>query len=153
MILISNPGSTVKIQTQRTVPTDPAYFQRFYVCFDNVKKGWIAGCRPILGFDGCFLKSYCCGELLVAVGRDANNQMYPLAWAVVEVENTESWKWFIGLIMEDIGCYRLGTGLTVITDQQKGLKNAIAEVIPYAEHRNCARHIYSNMRKRASGTQ
>ena len=28
--------------------------------------------------------------LLSAVGRDPNEQMYPLAWAVVEGENNES---------------------------------------------------------------
>jgi len=30
------------------------------------------------------------GELLCALGRDANNQMYPIAWAVVERETKES---------------------------------------------------------------
>ncbi|GKC52261.1 hypothetical protein Tco_1075006 [Tanacetum coccineum] len=30
------------------------------------------------------------GELLTAMGRDANNQMYPIAWAVVRVENAEN---------------------------------------------------------------
>ncbi|GJY16435.1 hypothetical protein Tco_0386857 [Tanacetum coccineum] len=29
------------------------------------------------------------GELLTAMGRDANNQMYPIAWAVVRVENAD----------------------------------------------------------------
>ena len=27
------------------------------------------------------------GDLLQAVGRDANNQMYPIAWVVVDKEN------------------------------------------------------------------
>nr|GEW19702.1 hypothetical protein [Tanacetum cinerariifolium] len=30
------------------------------------------------------------GELLTAIGMDANNQMYPIAWAVVKVENAEN---------------------------------------------------------------
>ncbi|XP_023766440.1 uncharacterized protein LOC111914964 [Lactuca sativa] len=42
------------------------------------------------------------GELLTAVGRDTNNQMYPLAWAVLPVENKETWMWFIDLLLEDI---------------------------------------------------
>ena len=48
------------------------------------------GCIKIIGFDGCFLKGASCGELLTAIGRDGNNQIYPIAWAVVEVENTEN---------------------------------------------------------------
>ncbi|GJR50451.1 zf-CCHC domain-containing protein [Tanacetum coccineum] len=50
----------------------------------SVKDGWLAGCRKVIGLDGCFLKHTCRGELLVAMGRDANNQMYPIAWAVVK---------------------------------------------------------------------
>nr|GEW66620.1 zinc finger, PMZ-type [Tanacetum cinerariifolium] len=31
------------------------------------------------------------GKLLTAMGRDANNQMFPIAWAVVSVENKNNW--------------------------------------------------------------
>ena len=39
----------------------------FYVYLDALKKGWKEECRRIIGFDGCFLKGACKGELLVAV--------------------------------------------------------------------------------------
>ena len=29
------------------------------------------------------------------VGKDGNNQMFPIAWPVVEGENQASWTWFI----------------------------------------------------------
>ena len=45
----------------------------------------------MLGLDGFFFKGATNGELLCAIGRDANSQMYPIAWAVVEKENNESW--------------------------------------------------------------
>ena len=81
-LLRSNPGSTVvvKLDTEEAEPT----FMRFYVCFDACKKGFLAGCRKVIGFDGCFFKGLTNGELLCALGRDANNQMYLIAWAVVE---------------------------------------------------------------------
>ncbi|XP_020266259.1 uncharacterized protein LOC109841724 [Asparagus officinalis] len=44
-----------------------------------------------------------------------------------------------------------GNGWTVMSDQQKGLVPAIHEVWPAVEHRQCARHIYSNWRKTHSG--
>ena len=116
-----------------------------YICLDAVRRGWLQGCRPVIGLNGCFLKSYCKGELLTVVGRDGNNQMFPIAWAVVEVENKTSWSWFIELLLDDLGVNSQGNGWTVITDQQKGLVPAIHELLPYAEHRCCARHIYSNM--------
>ncbi|CAI9300170.1 unnamed protein product [Lactuca saligna] len=55
------------------------------------------------------------GQLLAAIGRDANNHIYPVAWAVVEVENKESWKWFLDLLIDDIGM-GVGHGLTIISD-------------------------------------
>ncbi|XP_074295497.1 uncharacterized protein LOC141623303 [Silene latifolia] len=44
-----------------------------------------------------------------------------------------------------------GAGWTVISDQQKGLIGAIESLWPEAEHRNCARHIYSNWSKNHKG--
>ncbi|GJT74445.1 hypothetical protein Tco_1041170, partial [Tanacetum coccineum] len=35
------------------------------------------------------------GELLTAMGKDVNNQIYPTAWAVVKVENHETRGWFL----------------------------------------------------------
>ncbi|XP_050207528.1 uncharacterized protein LOC126656947 [Mercurialis annua] len=59
-------------------------FQRYYVGFSGLKKGFKNGCRPILCVDGCFLKTLVVGALLSAVARDGNNQMFPVAWAIVE---------------------------------------------------------------------
>ncbi|MBA0670279.1 hypothetical protein Goklo_023942, partial [Gossypium klotzschianum] len=42
-------------------------------------------------------------EFLTAVRRDANNQMFPIAWVVVEVECTDSWAWFLSLLSTDLG--------------------------------------------------
>ena len=63
-------------------------FQQLYVCSSALKQGFKAGCRKVIGLDGCFFKGACQGELLAAIARDANNQMYPVAWAVVEKETT-----------------------------------------------------------------
>lgn len=97
-ILRSNPGSTI------VVKLDPEFsepvFQRFYVCLDACKKGFLAGCRKVIGLDGCFFKGAIAGVLLCAVGRDANNPIYPIAWVVAEMETNESWDWFLLLVMQ-----------------------------------------------------
>lgn len=95
-LLRSNPGSTVIVVKELEV--EPPTFQRIYICLDALKKGFLAGCRRVIGLDGCFFKGATSGELLCAIGRDANNQMYPVAWAVVERENNESWDWFCDLL-------------------------------------------------------
>ena len=37
------------------------------------------------------------------VGRDGNDQMLPLSYAVVKVENKETWSWFLNLMIGDLG--------------------------------------------------
>jgi len=56
------------------------------------------------------------GELLSAVGRDANNQIYPIAWVVVEYDNKG---WFLGHLQKDINIHIGAAGWVFITDQQK----------------------------------
>ncbi|CAI9277663.1 unnamed protein product [Lactuca saligna] len=113
----TNPGSIVKMEVD-VMPDGETYFSKFYVCLKGLKDGWIEACRRVIGVDGCFLKGICRGQLLVAIGRDANNHIYPVAWAMVAVENKESWKWFLDLLIDDIGM-GVGHGLTIISDQHK----------------------------------
>ncbi|KAM1346514.1 hypothetical protein ACFX13_036556 [Malus domestica] len=91
------------IASTMMMKVDPPYFQRLYVCLDACKQGFVSGCRPLIGVDGCHLKGTFQGQLLVAVGIDANDNMYPIAYAVAELETKESWCWFLQLLIEDLG--------------------------------------------------
>lgn len=62
-------------------------FQRIFICFDGIRRGWIEGCMKVSIKDACFLKTFLGGKLLAVVERDANDQMYPVACAMVEGEN------------------------------------------------------------------
>ncbi|KAH9617401.1 hypothetical protein KSS87_018893 [Heliosperma pusillum] len=142
----SDHNNTIKFQLNANV------FHRMYICFAALREGFLAGCRPFISIDGCWLKGPYGGQLLVAVGRDGNNQMFPIAWAVVDVENTESWSWFLQLLAEDLRTLA-GAGYTIMSDQQKGLLKAVAETWPQAEQRVCARHVYMNFREVFGGGQ
>ncbi|KAL2523865.1 Uncharacterized protein Adt_08919 [Abeliophyllum distichum] len=85
----TNPGSTCRIAVHEEK------FQGIYVCLDACKKGFLSGCRQLIGVDGCFLKGTFGGQMLVAVTLDANDCIYPLAFAIVQIENTFSWRWFM----------------------------------------------------------
>jgi alpha-galactosidase len=115
-LLRSNPGSTVIVNKEDDI--EPPIFRRMYICLDACKKGFKAGCRKVIGLDGCFFKGATNGELLCALGRDANNQMYPIAWAVVDKENNDNWDWFCDLLSRDIGVEG-GKEWVFISDQQK----------------------------------
>ncbi|CAA0813182.1 MuDR family transposase, partial [Striga hermonthica] len=93
-------------------------FKCFYVGFSALRQGFLQGCRPIISLDGAFLKTFLGGVLLCAVGKDGNNQIFPLAWAVVDSENESTWKWFLDILFQDLGI-SYGLGWTFISDQQK----------------------------------
>ncbi|GKD49797.1 mutator type transposase [Tanacetum coccineum] len=80
--------------------------------------------------EGCPLPS----QILTAVGVDANNGIYLVAYAIVEAESKASWCWFLNLLGEDLG-----------------LIHAIASVFPSAEHRYCVRHIHENIKSQFKG--
>lgn len=113
-LLDSNPGSTVKLGV--SVTDDKTYFDRFYVCLAALKEGFKIGCRRVVALDGCFLKRPNQGEILTAIGRDGNNHIYPIAWAVVNVENKDNWAWFLELLGDDLEM-PTGQGLTLMSDQ------------------------------------
>ncbi|KAH9648646.1 SWIM-type domain-containing protein [Citrus sinensis] len=99
---------------------------------------------------GCHLKGKYGGVLLAAVGIDGNNGIVSLALCVCEIDNTETWGWF----MENLNNYLDdGRQVTFISDRQKGLINAISTTWPTAYHRACSRHVYANFSKSFAGAQ
>ena len=75
------------MKVNRPIPESLPNFERLFISFDYLKKGFLGGCRKIIGLDGYFLKGTIKCEILVAVGRDGNNQMFPMAWSIVICEN------------------------------------------------------------------
>lgn len=84
-----------------------------------MKEGFIAGCRHVIGVDACFLKGPHKGQLMSAVSRDANNNIYPIAMAVVEAEMKDSWSWFLETLVGDLGQCGSTSGWTFISGRQK----------------------------------
>ncbi|XP_022041722.1 uncharacterized protein LOC110944369 [Helianthus annuus] len=151
-LLRSNPGSTVRIDVEPLCnPSSPTrQFRRMYVCLGALKQGFKLAGRPLLGLDGCFLKGPFPGQLLMAVGVDANNGIYPVAYAVVEAETMSSWTWFLKLLGQDFDI-DANSYFCFISDRQKGLIPAVSKVFPRCEHRFCLRHIHENMKPRWKG--
>ncbi|XP_074314199.1 uncharacterized protein LOC141649406 [Silene latifolia] len=146
------PNSIFTLCTNPHVVGSEPVFQRLFVCFASLKQGWLEGCRKLLCIDACFLKTFLGGQLISATGRDANEQMYPLAWAVVEGENNESYPWFFqqlktALREED------GEGWTIISDEHQSIVSMVSKEFPRAEHRRCARHIFANWHKSYKGEE
>ncbi|KAF7804421.1 Transposase, MuDR, plant [Senna tora] len=89
--------------------------------------------EPFFGLDGCHLKGPYGGVLLCAVSLDANNGLFPIAFAVVEVESKDSWSYFLEHLLEAIGDDRY----IIMSDRQKGLTQAVSEIFSNSWHRHC----------------
>ncbi|XP_012837640.1 PREDICTED: uncharacterized protein LOC105958177 [Erythranthe guttata] len=118
-----------------------------YFSLPAMRMGFLSGCRPLIGLDGCFLKTVHGGQLLCAVGRDGNDNLFPIALAVVPVENREAWNWFLGELLDEIGGVQ-ERKWTFISDRQKGLLEAIKDLASGCAHRFCVRHIYQNFKQK-----
>ncbi|KAG5533218.1 hypothetical protein RHGRI_027431 [Rhododendron griersonianum] len=118
MIRRTNPGSTALLKVERTLSNTAPVFQRMFVVYEAQARGFVNGCRPIIGLDACHLKGPFLGQLMHAVGRDANDQMFPIAIAAVEAELKDSWVWFLENLLQVIGRPE-EHGWTFISDRQK----------------------------------
>ncbi|KAL4584176.1 hypothetical protein LXL04_008768 [Taraxacum kok-saghyz] len=70
----------------------------------------------------CFLKGEVKGELLTAIGWDANNQV------VVDVESKPNWTWFLELLHDDLNL-NSGRGLELL--------EVVKDILPNVEHMQC----------------
>ncbi|WVZ20106.1 hypothetical protein V8G54_007428 [Vigna mungo] len=59
-------------------------------------------------------------------------------WKRVNVENKETWTWFLELLIEDLGGKYVCVAITFISDQQKGLLATFKDLLPGVEQRFCA---------------
>ncbi|KAH0737559.1 hypothetical protein KY290_036264 [Solanum tuberosum] len=141
-IVRENPNTSVYMKlVENEEPCKPERFQRFYICFSACKEGFKSGCRKIV------LKGPMYGtQLLTAVGLDPTNNIYPIAYAVVEKENYESWAWFLDHLKLDLeiddGAYS-----TFMSDKQKGLIEAFNDILPFVAYRFCVRHLHRDFKR------
>jgi hypothetical protein len=83
---------------------------------------------------------------MVAVGMTAENQLLPLAFALVEGENNESWKLFLSLVRKQV----LGPDrhVCMISDCRRSLFNCAKDHLegyPPLIYRWCSRHFATNI--------
>lgn len=64
--------------------------------------GVIRGVQDCYGLDACFLKGLFGGQLMQAAARNENNQMFPIAIAIVESECKDSWGWFLDILLHKL---------------------------------------------------
>jgi len=131
-VLKRSPGSVVEIEVLEI--DGNVYFHRFFCALKPCIDGYLEGCRPYLGIDSTALNGRWNGHLALATAVDGHNWMYPLAYRFIASETEDNWSWFTNQLKKSIGDPPL---LAVCTDACKGLENAVKNVFPNAEQREC----------------
>ncbi|KAL0404486.1 UNVERIFIED_CONTAM: hypothetical protein Sradi_2089400 [Sesamum radiatum] len=113
-------------------------------------------CRNVISIDGTHLYTRYKHKLLVAVTLDANNQVLPLVFALVDEETLASWTWFLQMLAKH---FLPGEDdrVCLISDRHGGLTNAVNYVptfkFPHGVHRFCLRHVCSNFNNKYKNIQ
>ena len=122
--------SHIQLESQR--------FKRFFMTWEATKALYLNN-RKFISVDGTFLSGPNKGTLLTAVAQDGKDQLVLLAFAIVESENSSSWKYFLENLNEH---FNINTSSTIImSDRDSGLLSIIEDVCPEKVVYHCAKHI------------
>nr|XP_009791483.1 PREDICTED: uncharacterized protein LOC104238720 [Nicotiana sylvestris] len=131
------PGSVVKLKKT----TDECFLYAFVALCTSISD-W-EYCIPVVVVDGTFLKIAYRGIMLTASTIDAAGTIWPLAYAVVDLENDASWKWFLKQFKQ---AYGERTSMCVVSDRNESILKAISIVYPGVPHYSFVWHIWTNIR-------
>jgi hypothetical protein len=101
-------------------------------------------CCPVLSIAGTFLTGRYKGTLMVAMAHSSNDNVLPVAFALVPSEHQDNWEWFMGHVREMVIGAR---EVCIISDRHHGILKAVDIVIPgfpKLHHRWCMRHFVAN---------
>ncbi|TVU18456.1 hypothetical protein EJB05_34558, partial [Eragrostis curvula] len=150
-IKATNPGTKYLILSQPTTPQGHQAFKctawAFGQCIEAVPH-----LRPVISIDSCFLSGRYRGKLLIACGYDAENRLLPIAFAIVEKEDSDNWGWFMRWLRNEV--IGVGKFMCVISDRHKAIKWVFKqphigwnETSRECVHRFCSQHVAKNLYK------
>ncbi|KAL9684346.1 hypothetical protein QQ045_021782 [Rhodiola kirilowii] len=143
-IIETNPGSIATFTTK-----EDSSFHRLFVSFGVSIVGFQLGCRPLIFLDNYPLNSKYQGVLLTATAADANDGIFPVAFAVVDIENEDNWHWFLEELKSALSPSQ---PITFVADFQNGLKEAISNVFGNnCHHAYCLRYLAMKLNKDLKG--
>ncbi|XP_057482039.1 uncharacterized protein LOC130768972 [Actinidia eriantha] len=119
---LTNPGIAMILETldlgMMGVRALDRIFWAFWLCIEGFKH-----CPRVIGIDGTFSYGSCTGVMLIAMARIVTNNIFPLAFALVESENYRDWSSFIHNVRHLIV---LGMeGVTLISDWHAAIISAV----------------------------
>ena len=97
-------------------------------------------CRPIIFADACHRTEGYGGIIMSAVGLDADQGLWPLAYSFASIEDESTWRYFCTMLKHAMGDHRF----VIMSDRHGALLNVVESVFDKEYHAHCFRHITSN---------
>lgn len=142
-IVETNPGSFAKL-----VIGDDKRFRSLFVSFQASIHGFQKGCRSLLFLESTSLKSKYHEVLLTATALDGDDGFFPVAFAIVDVENEEHWLWFLEQLKSALPNRE---PITFVSDREKGLKENLVKVFGNAYPGYSLYHLLESFKKNLKG--
>ncbi|KAL6520584.1 hypothetical protein OROMI_032144 [Orobanche minor] len=139
MAEITNPGTITDILVDAK-----GHFKYLFFALGPSIEAW-KYCFPIIVVDGTFINSAYMGTLLAASTQDANRSIIPIAFAVVDSENEDSWTWFFKNLRKAVG---VRPKQCIVSDRHHAIVKGLEVVFPDVMHGACTYHILKNIKKR-----
>ena len=116
----------------------------------SFSQGTVPELQRLVMADACHL-NFGKYTLYSCYGITANANMFPVGFAIIfGNENLLGWQSFWKFIVDIHPCLNM-TDITIVSDQDKGLFSAIAEVVPEAVNFHCSYHRSQNILKMCGG--
>ncbi|WJX85655.1 hypothetical protein P8452_68073 [Trifolium repens] len=146
----TNPGSIASVGATG----QENCFQRLFISYRASIYGFINACRPLLELDRAHLKGKYLGSILCAAAVDADDALFPLAIAIVDTESDENWMWFMSELRKLLGVNTDNMPrLTILSERQRGMAEAVETHFPSASHGFCLRYVSENFRDTFKNTK
>lgn len=143
-LMETNPGSIATFLTK-----EDSSFRSLFVSFHASITGFQKGCRPLLFLDSVPLYSKYQSTLLAATAADGNDDVFPLAFAVVNEETDDNWRWFLSELKSAVSTSRQ---ITFVADFQKGIKRSLQEIFGEGcYHGYCLRYLSEKLNRDLKG--
>ncbi|GBG90338.1 hypothetical protein CBR_g50586 [Chara braunii] len=138
-----NPGSCAFVD----VEGETNQFHRLFVAFGPCLAGF-RHCLPLIGVDATQVTSKHPGVLLTASGFDARGEVFPIAFAVVDIENDDNWLWFLQSLKAALDGHGLaGRSITFLSNRQNGIADGVTAVFGEMPHAYCMCHLAETLRQ------
>ncbi|CAN1859275.1 hypothetical protein LINPERHAP1_LOCUS43142 [Linum perenne] len=142
-LMETNPGSFVSLRT-----AEDSTFRGFFVAMRSSISGFETGCRPLIFLDEMTVRSKYQSELVTATAIDGNEGIFPLAFAVVDSVNDDTWHWFLEQLKSSLTAPQ---SITFVSDRQMGLRQSIAVLFHNSYHGFCIRRLSDELLKDLRG--